>query len=107
MSTQAKAKKHFRADIQGLRALAVVLVVAYHAGLSIPNVVEVGGGFVGVDMFFVISGFVVGGVLFRDIAQYNRIRLKRFFSRRARRLLPALGVMLAVTLLVSFFCHPP
>lgn len=106
MSTQAKAKKHFRADIQGLRALAVVLVVAYHAGLSIPNVVEVGGGFVGVDMFFVISGFVVGGVLFRDIAQYNRIRLKRFFSRRARRLLPALGVMLAVTLLVSFFVIP-
>jgi len=106
VSAQVKARKYFRADIQGLRALAVVLVVAYHSGLSIPNVVQVGGGFVGVDMFFVISGFVVGGVLFRDLERHNRIRLKRFFSRRARRLLPALGVMVSVTLLVSFFVIP-
>jgi peptidoglycan/LPS O-acetylase OafA/YrhL len=104
--TQKDAKTYFRRDIQGLRALAVILVVAYHASLSIPHVVDVSGGFIGVDMFFVISGFVVGGVLFREIDARNHIRVRRFFARRARRLLPALAVMLVVTLLFSFFLIP-
>jgi peptidoglycan/LPS O-acetylase OafA/YrhL len=104
--TKLTPQSHYRRDIQGLRALAVVLVVFYHAGLSIPNVVQVGGGFIGVDMFFVISGFVVGGVLLREIDSHQRIRVKRFFARRARRLLPALALMLGVTLVVSFFVVP-
>ena len=106
MHTQKNAKSHYRRDLQGLRALAVVLVVFYHAGLSIPDVVDVSGGFIGVDMFFVISGFVVGGVLFREIHAHSHIRVRRFFARRARRLLPALAVMLVVTLLVSIFLIP-
>jgi len=60
------ARPHHRADVQGLRALAVTLVVAFHAGLPIP------GGFIGVDVFFVISGFVIGGLLARQLGATSK-----------------------------------
>ena len=69
-----------RPDIQGLRAVAVLLVVAYHAG------VPVRGGFVGVDVFFVISGFVIAGMLLRQAGPGGRVRFGEFYLRRARRL---------------------
>jgi peptidoglycan/LPS O-acetylase OafA/YrhL len=84
-----------RADIQGLRAVAVLLVVVYHSGIGLP------GGFVGVDVFFVISGFVITRMLVTELEERNRIDLKRFYLRRARRILPALALLLAVTLLLS------
>ena len=74
---------HRRADIQGLRALAVIVVIAFHAGLPIP------GGFVGVDMFFVISGFVITAMLMREWATSGRIAFAMFYLRRFRRLTPA------------------
>jgi peptidoglycan/LPS O-acetylase OafA/YrhL len=77
--------------VQGLRAVAVALVVAFHSGLPLP------GGFVGVDVFFVISGFVITRMLLRELAAGGTIDLGRFYARRVRRLLPALGLMLAVT----------
>lgn len=61
-----------RLDIQGLRAVAVLMVVAFHAGLPVP------GGFVGVDVFFVISGFVITAMLMREWSTTGRIRLGRF-----------------------------
>ena len=73
-----------RLDIQGLRAVAVLMVVAFHAGLPVP------GGFVGVDVFFVISGFVITAMLMREWTSTGRIRLGRFYVRRFKRLTPAL-----------------
>src|SRR6187455_705028 len=75
-----------RLDIQGLRAVAVLVVVAYHAGLPIP------GGFIGVDVFFVISGFVITSMLHREWAAHGRLRLGRFYLRRFLRLTPALAL---------------
>jgi peptidoglycan/LPS O-acetylase OafA/YrhL len=80
-----------RLDVQGLRALAVLMVVAYHAGLPVP------GGFVGVDVFFVISGFVITAMLRREWEQTGRIRFGAFYLRRFKRLTPALATMVAIT----------
>ena len=78
------AHRGFRADIQGLRAVAVLTVVLWHA-----NPVIVPGGFIGVDVFFVISGFLMTGVLLTQIERDGRVDLPTFYARRARRLLPA------------------
>jgi len=82
-----------RADIQGLRGVAVLLVVAAHAGVP-----GLAGGFVGVDVFFVVSGFLITGLLVREAEATGRVRLSRFYARRARRILPAATVTLAVVL---------
>jgi peptidoglycan/LPS O-acetylase OafA/YrhL len=87
-------------DIQGLRALAVLLVVAYHAGL--PGV----GGYLGVDVFFVISGFVITTVLTGELADTGRLRLTRFYRRRVKRLLPALAVMVTVVAALGALASP-
>ena len=79
----------FRADIQGLRAVAVGLVVLYHAGL--PGLT---GGFVGVDVFFVISGFLITQGLVRELEARGTVSLRSFYARRARRILPAATVTL-------------
>jgi peptidoglycan/LPS O-acetylase OafA/YrhL len=86
---------HKRLDIQGLRAIAVVMVVAFHAGLPVP------GGFVGVDVFFVISGFVITAMLHREWVSTGRIRFRRFYLKRFKRLTPALALMVAVTVVIS------
>src|SRR5258705_4979645 len=71
----------FRGDIEGLRALAVGLVLAYHAGLPV-----VGGGYVGVDVFFVVSGFLITGLVVREIERTGSLDLAAFYARRAPRL---------------------
>ena len=91
----------FRPDIEGLRGLAILLVVAYHAGLPLP------GGFVGVDVFFVLSGFLITGLLVRERERNGRISLPAFYARRARRILPAAAVTIAVTACaMPFFVSP-
>ena len=85
----------YRLDIQGLRAVAVLLVVAFHTGLPIP------GGFVGVDVFFVISGYVITNMLFREWDAHGRISLRRFWRRRFFRLAPALSLVVAFTFILS------
>ncbi len=79
-----------RADIDALRAVAVMLVILFHYGMGIS------GGFAGVDIFFVISGYLIGGILDRELAE-GRFSLARFYERRVRRIFPALFAMLAVT----------
>ena len=90
-----------RRDIQGLRALAVLAVVAYHAHLPVP------GGFTGVDVFFVISGFVITAMLIRERAAVGRIRFGRFYARRFKRLVPALALMVTATLVATALLLPP
>src|SRR6476659_562605 len=86
---------HYRPYLDGLRAVAVYLVVLFHAGSD-----RFSGGYVGVDVFFVLSGFLVTQLLLRDVAARGSIRLGRFYSRRFRRLLPAAFVTLIVTAIV-------
>jgi peptidoglycan/LPS O-acetylase OafA/YrhL len=90
-----------RGDIQGLRAIAVAAVVAYHAGVK-----ALGGGFVGVDLFFVLSGFLITDLLVREWAGTGRINLPRFWARRARRLLPASTIVLVATAIASATLMP-
>src|ERR1700761_6002342 len=74
----------YRPEIDGLRAVAITAVVAYHAGLK-----WVPGGFVGVDVFFIISGYLIGFIVYTDV-KARRFTFAQFYSRRARRILPAL-----------------
>jgi peptidoglycan/LPS O-acetylase OafA/YrhL len=87
---------HFRADLEGLRAIAVVLVVLFHAGVG-----QLSGGYVGVDVFFVLSGYLITGLLLRELRSTDRVSLPSFYARRARRILPASFLVLAVTLAAS------
>lgn len=91
----------YRADIDGLRAVAVLLIVFFHVRLS-----NVPGGFIGVDVFFVISGFLITKLILREVAQ-DSFSFKDFYWRRLRRLGPALFVTIAITLLAGWFILPP
>lgn len=92
----------FRPDIEGLRAIAVLAVVLFHG-----NVPGVGGGFVGVDVFFVISGFLITGLLWREVDAAGTVRLGRFYGARARRLLPASATVGVATAIGSALLLPP
>jgi peptidoglycan/LPS O-acetylase OafA/YrhL len=85
---------HYRADIDGLRAISIALVVLFHFGLPLP------GGFVGVDVFFVISGYLITGILLREI-EAGSFSLLSFYDRRIRRIFPALFVVVIATLAVG------
>ena len=93
----APAPLPYRSEIDGLRAIAVLAVVLYHFGLP-----GLGGGFTGVDVFFVISGFLIGGILWREYDATGTVNLPRFYLRRFKRLAPAFFAMAAVTALLSW-----
>ena len=98
----ALPQKQFRPDIEGLRAVAVIAVVLFHAGVP-----GVGGGFIGVDVFFVVSGFLITGLLWREAASSGTVRLARFYAARARRLLPAAVAVLVATCVAAAVLLPP
>nr|WP_199064143.1 acyltransferase family protein [Chromobacterium sp. ASV5] len=100
--TSCVSSKHYRPDIDGLRALAVLSVVAFHIGLP-----GFAGGFVGVDIFFVISGYLISGLLRQELRQQGRIDFKAFYARRIRRLAPALILTVLATLLIAYFVMLP
>lgn len=91
----------YRPDIDGLRAVAVLPVVLYHAGVT-----AFSGGYVGVDVFFVISGFLIASIIAREIGE-GRFSLVNFYERRARRILPALFVAISATLAAASFTSWP
>ena len=95
-------KRPFRADIQGLRAVAVALVLLNHAA---PRFAP--GGFIGVDVFFVISGFLISSHLLDELHHSGHIKLLRFYSARARRILPAAVFTIAATAAVSVLMISP
>ena len=90
-----------RRDIEGLRAIAVGTVLLYH--LHVP---WFPGGYAGVDVFFVISGFLITGLILREVARTGTISLKEFYARRARRLLPAASVVILFTLIAGWWVMP-
>ncbi|SOD62211.1 Peptidoglycan/LPS O-acetylase OafA/YrhL, contains acyltransferase and SGNH-hydrolase domains [Streptomyces zhaozhouensis] len=94
-----RARPHI-APLDGLRGVAVVAVVLFHAG-------HLGGGFLGVDLFFALSGFLITGLLLEEAARHGRIDLPAFWGRRARRLLPALAVVLVATPLLAWAFGSP
>src|SRR5690625_3470771 len=95
------AAPRFRADIQGLRALAVLLVLAYHAGVP-----YISGGYVGVDVFFVISGFLITGLIIRELETTGRLNLRNFYARRAKRLLPATAAVFVTVAFLTVVALP-
>ena len=92
---------NYRAEIDGLRALALIPVIFFHAGFEIFN-----GGFVGVDIFFVISGYLITTILINDI-ENKRFSILNFYERRARRILPALFFMMIVCIPIAWLLMMP
>ena len=99
--TVQSVQSKYRPDIDGLRAVAVLAVVAFHAAPS-----RVAGGFVGVDVFFVVSGFLIFGIIY-DALRQERFSLLEFYIRRVRRIFPALVLVLGVTLAAGWFALLP
>ncbi|MEU4244896.1 acyltransferase [Actinoplanes sp. NPDC026619] len=87
----------FRPDIEGLRAVAIAAVVLFHAGVP-----GIGGGFIGIDVFFVISGFLITALMMRELADTGTLSLLRFYGRRARRILPASTFVLVTVVLAGY-----
>jgi peptidoglycan/LPS O-acetylase OafA/YrhL len=94
---RAPSSDRFRPDIEGMRAVAVGLVLLYH-GFNAPFT----GGFVGVDVFFVISGFLITNLLLNEKAQNGGVSIARFYARRVRRILPAATLVVLATVFVSY-----
>jgi peptidoglycan/LPS O-acetylase OafA/YrhL len=101
-SGKAPSGGGFRPDVEGLRAVAVACVLLYHAGIPFA-----GGGYVGVDVFFVISGYLITGLLLRELEKTGTVSLARFYSRRAKRLLPLTVVVLAFVVVLSWLLFDP
>ena len=85
--------------LDGLRAISILSIVLYHGGVALP------GGYLGVDIFFVISGFLITSLLLVDWERHGKLNLKDFWTRRARRLLPALFLVVAFVLTLSLFVN--
>lgn len=94
-------RPRYRPDVDGLRAIAILAVVLYHV-----HVPGFGGGFVGVDIFFVISGFLIGGIVSREVTE-GRYSFTAFYARRAKRILPALLCMIFVVSILAFATLEP
>jgi peptidoglycan/LPS O-acetylase OafA/YrhL len=99
---EAESGRRFRPDIEGLRAIAIVAVLLCHAGVPF-----LAGGYVGVDVFFVISGFLITGLLVRELEGSGTISLRGFYARRAKRLLPLSAVLLATVGVLSMILLSP
>ena len=95
-SGSAPEDRAFRPDVEGLRAVAVALVVLYHVGVP-----HLGGGYVGVDVFFVISGYVITGLLLRERSATGHTSLVAFYGRRSRRIIPAAALVIVATVLAT------
>ena len=100
-------KKFYRKDIDGLRAIAVLSVIFYHLDIEINHTKIFTGGFIGVDIFFVISGYLITNILLKELTGTNKISLINFYIKRARRILPALFFLLITIVLIGYFILLP
>ena len=99
---QKKTNQGFRPDLEGARGVAVILVVLFHAGVA-----QIPGGYVGVDVFYVLSGFFITGLLYKEILTHGTISFANFYSRRFRRLIPVATLILFITGLLGWFILSP
>lgn len=97
----------YRPEIDGLRAIAVVSVVLYHAEVAIAGQTLFSGGYIGVDIFFVISGYLISSLIFSELRDTGRFSYLNFYERRAKRILPALFVVMLASILVGWFVLLP
>jgi peptidoglycan/LPS O-acetylase OafA/YrhL len=103
MSNAAPSRKEgFRPDIEGMRGIAVLLVVLFHSGVP-----GFGGGFIGVDVFFALSGYLITGIILNEITKRGKLSFRNFYARRARRLLPAAGLVVVSTLVLMLLMYSP
>ena len=99
-------KMKYRPDIDGLRAIAVFAVIIYHANIRIFGIDLLPGGYIGVDVFFVISGFLISKIIFQEINE-NNFNFIKFYERRIRRLIPALFFICLTTIILGWFILLP
>lgn len=92
----------YRPEIDGLRTLAVGSVIIYHMKLEVGGVALLPGGYLGVDIFFVLSGFLITSILLKELEDTGRVSLKKFYLRRAKRILPPLFLVILVSLPVAY-----
>jgi peptidoglycan/LPS O-acetylase OafA/YrhL len=98
MLNSSKMKLIYRPEIDGLRAIAVGAVILYHAQVSILGYQPFQGGFIGVDIFFVISGYLITSIILKELITTGSFSFKYFYERRIRRILPALLFVMLVSL---------
>ena len=97
----------YRPEIDGLRAISVLAVIIYHSYITIFNYKLLPGGFLGVDIFFVISGYLISSIILSEIRLNNYFSLINFYERRARRILPALLLVILSCVPISYFILMP
>ena len=100
-------KIKYRPEIDGLRAIAVVAVIIYHAKINFLGYQIFRGGYLGVDIFFVISGYLITSIIFREIQQKKSFSFRNFYLRRARRILPGLFFLILCCIPISWFVLMP
>ncbi|EJB04083.1 putative acyltransferase [Rhizobium leguminosarum bv. trifolii WSM597] len=99
--------KVYRPEIDGLRAISVIAVILYHAEFTLAGHTLLQGGYIGVDVFFVISGFLISQILLTEIEATGRIDFLKFYTRRARRILPALFAVVFATMPFAYYLLLP
>ena len=100
-------KINYRPEIDGLRAIAVIGVILYHAKITVLGYQPFKGGFIGVDIFFVITGFLITSILLYEHKQNKTINIINFYERRIRRLLPVLLLVIIIASIFSYFVIDP
>ena len=97
-----KQKINYRSDIDGLRAIAVIGVILYHSEINIGDNLIFSGGFLGVDVFFVISGYLITSIILKEHLIKNHFSFLNFYKRRVRRLVPALLFVLLASFILAY-----
>ena len=92
----------YRPEIDGLRGVAVISVILYHAQITISGINFFKGGYLGVDIFFVISGYLITSIIYKEIEATKKFSFKNFYERRIRRILPILFLISLVTTILCF-----
>ena len=96
-----KFKISYRPEIDGLRAIAVISIILYHTKIVLNNTDWFEGGFIGVDIFFVISGYLITRIIMNEIMMHGSFNFLNFYERRVRRILPMLLLMLLIWITLS------
>ena len=100
-------KINYRPELDGIRAVAVLAVILYHLNFTVYDFKIFSGGFLGVDIFFVISGYLITSLILKELDHNNDFSFANFYLRRARRILPALYLVILVSIpIVLFFLRP-